>query len=67
MIALLFLGIIPGTNFQINFNDWLICTALLLVLTLFYVVHRKKLTSKLLIVITIRRAIRNTSLTAPRA
>jgi hypothetical protein len=43
MIALLFLGIIPGTNFQINFTDWLLSTAALVALGLLYVVHKKQL------------------------
>ena len=44
MIALLFLGIIPGTNFQINFTDWLLITAAFVALSLLYVVHKKQLT-----------------------
>jgi|GEM_PF-3463389 hypothetical protein len=65
MIALLFLGIIPGTNIQINFNSWLICTAVLLVLTLFYIAYRRKLAQELMILFIIRRAIRTTRLSSP--
>ena len=43
MIALLFLGIIPGTNYQINFIDWLLCTAIFVALVLLYLVHKKRL------------------------
>lgn len=43
MIALLFLGIIPGTNFQINFTDWLLCTAMFVAFILLYIAHKKKM------------------------
>jgi hypothetical protein len=42
MIAFLLLGIIPGTNFQINFTDWLLCTAEFVALILLYLVHKKR-------------------------
>ena len=44
MLALLLLGIIPGTNYQINFTDWLLCTAAFVALILLYQAHKKKLT-----------------------
>ena len=43
MIALLFLGIIPGTNYQINFIDWLLLTAVFVALVTLYLVHKKRL------------------------
>lgn len=43
MLALLLLGIIPGTSFQINFTDWLLCTAAFGAFVLLYVAHKKKL------------------------
>jgi hypothetical protein len=44
MIALLFLGIIPGTNFQINFTDWLLGTAGLAALISLYFAHKRRST-----------------------
>jgi hypothetical protein len=67
MIDFLLLGIIPGTNIQINFTDWLIGTAVFLLLVLVFVAHRKRLPLNLVIYLIIRRATRHTRSTAPQA
>ena len=67
MIDLLLLGIIPGTNIQINFTDWLIGTVVFLLLTLLFVAYRKRLPLNLAIYLIIRRATRNTKSIVPQA
>ena len=56
MVALLFLGIIPGTTIQINFDDWLRLVAILCALLLIAAALRKQRILTLLIALTIRRA-----------
>jgi hypothetical protein len=66
MIDLLLLGIIPGTNIQINFTDWLIGTVVFLLLVLAFVAHRKRLPASLVIYLVIRRATRHIKSIVPQ-
>jgi len=53
MIALLLLGIIPGTNIQISFTNWLVGTALFAMLLLLYLAQRRRLPLSLIIAVAI--------------
>jgi hypothetical protein len=67
MIDLMLLGIIPGTNIQINFTDWLAGTVVFMLLFLVFVAHRKRLPASLVIYLVIRRATRQAKSIVPQA
>ncbi len=56
MDALLMLGIIPGTNIQINFNSWLACMGIVLCLSAISAVHRSRVVPMLRMARAIRHA-----------
>jgi hypothetical protein len=53
MVDLLFLGIIPGTSIQISFENWLWGTALLALLGLLWITHKKRLATYIAIYLTL--------------
>ena len=67
MVELLMLGIIPGTNIQINFTSWLIGTAILSTIVSLYIGHRKHVAHQLMIFLAMRRAIHRVRLGNPLA
>lgn len=66
MDTFLLLGIIPGTNIQINFVNWLVGTIGLVLLALLYVTAKRRLATKILVLLALRRAISRTRLDAGR-
>lgn len=56
MVAFLMLGIIPGTNIQISFENWLMFMSLLIVVGIVATIIRKRLPLTLMIALTIRHS-----------
>lgn len=56
MIDLLMLGLVPGTNIQINFGDWLIGSAVILGIVLILSVIRHRIFMATVILAVILRA-----------
>ena len=56
MVALLMLGIIPGTNIQINFEEWLAAMVCLAVAYVVFKVLKKRLVLILIIALSIRHS-----------
>lgn len=54
MAALLFLGLIPGTNIQIDFAHWLLLMGALFAIAALYPFRKKPLGLYILIVLAIR-------------
>ena len=61
MVAFLMLGIIPGTNIEINFVDWAVFMSLLFTVLIAYSAQKKQLPLVLLVTLTIRRSTRRFS------
>ena len=59
MVALLMLGIVPGTNIQIDFGSWLSGIAVLVVLMIVYLARRKRLFAHLMILLAFYVATRH--------
>ena len=62
MTDLLMLGIIPGTNIQISFANWLTCTVLLSRLLFLYVAHRKRVATILILLVALHLVTRRIKL-----
>ena len=64
MTAFLMLGIIPGTDIQIDFNTWLMSMGMLCLLCIVFAIYRKHIIAKVRIALTIRRTNPTAILTA---
>ncbi len=64
MLALLMLGIIPGTSIVITFEMWLAGVTVLFVMLLIIVAFKKRLPVIVLILLALRSSKNNTVLTA---
>ena len=58
MVAFLMLGIIPGTNIQISFENWLMFMCLLFFVATLSLVAKKRLPLILMIALAIRHSTR---------
>lgn len=58
MVAFLMLGIIPGTNIQITFADWLRLVAIIVGICIVRAIFRKRRIVAILALVTIHRAIK---------
>ena len=67
MESLLLLGIIPGTNIQIDFGGWLLGTVVLLLVALAYIAIKKHLPLYAMILFSIYVATYRAKLAVPRA
>jgi hypothetical protein len=67
MESLLLLGIIPGTNIQIDFGGWLLSTVLLALVALTYTAVKKHVPLYAMIFFSIYFATYRAKLVAPRA
>lgn len=67
MVDLLLLGIIPGTNIQINFADWLLGAAAFVLLAMLYIAHKKRVVLHTQILLALRRAVKRAEAPAPQA
>lgn len=64
MVAFLMLGIIPGTDIQIDFNTWLLSMGGICTLLTTFVIYRIHIIAKFRIALTIRRTNPTAILTA---
>ncbi len=64
MVEFLMLGIIPGTNIQITFGEWMRFVLVLCTLTAVYFTLRRRRLFSLLIALSINRAVRRFKPTA---
>lgn len=60
MIDLLMLGIVPGTNIQIGFGDWLRGLGIIVACVLLLILVQRKVFATIVVAYTINRAIRRT-------
>lgn len=67
MVDLLLLGIIPGTNIQISFSDWLTGTALVVMAWGVYVLHKKRIAALVIILMAFYWTTRRARLALPLA
>lgn len=58
MVAFLMLGIIPGTNIQISFENWLMFMCLLIFVGLLALANKKRLPLVIMVTVAIRHSTR---------